>query len=495
MIEEEYIRLIFGLKLKQLRNERELSLFGLAKKTGLSKSYLNEIEKGKKYPKRDKILLIADALEIDYDTLVSLKLDKNLAPVGELLQSRILKEIPLDLFGIRESDLIDIIAEAPVKVNTFISTLIEIAKNYSLTRESFYLAALRSYQEAHSNYFEELELCAEKFSKRYNLSTVYPLTSEELRNILEEEYGYKVQYGALDLYAESRLRSVFQPQTKSLLLASGMDDSQLAFIFAKELYYQYQAVQQRLYTFTWIKFESFDQVLNNFKASYFAGALVLPRKALTADLKQFFALPNWQPLQLQSIMAKYTQSPEMFYQRLTNLLPSQFNLRNLFFLRFSTVAHSQDYTMDKELHITRLSDPHANVTRTHYCRRWAGLRALKHVSELQTSKSFIAQISAYEQSENQYVVLASAMRDPFEPNKFRSITLGIHYTADLLRKIPFLQQREIPTIEVGVTCEACSLSNCEVRASPPTALWDYQRNEATAALADALISGQPNNLP
>ncbi|HAI38788.1 MAG TPA: DNA-binding protein, partial [Maribacter sp.] len=49
--EQEYIKLIFGLKLKQIRTEKDLSLFGLSKICGLSKSYLNEIEKGKKYPK------------------------------------------------------------------------------------------------------------------------------------------------------------------------------------------------------------------------------------------------------------------------------------------------------------------------------------------------------------------------------------------------------------------------------------------------------------
>ena len=105
-LERDYIKLIFGLKLKQARTNKNLSLFGLAKITGLSKSYLNEIEKGKKYPKRDKIVLLSEALETTYDQLVSLKLDKNLAPIGEILQSRILKEIPLDIFGIKESDLI-----------------------------------------------------------------------------------------------------------------------------------------------------------------------------------------------------------------------------------------------------------------------------------------------------------------------------------------------------------------------------------------------------
>ena len=89
ILENEYIRLIFGLKLKQIRTERNLSLYGLSKITGLSKSYLNEIEKGKKYPKTDKIILLAKALEISYDQLVSLKLDKNLAPVGRIFQSKI----------------------------------------------------------------------------------------------------------------------------------------------------------------------------------------------------------------------------------------------------------------------------------------------------------------------------------------------------------------------------------------------------------------------
>ena len=121
MIEDEYIRLIFGLKLKQIRTENNLSLFGLAKLSGLSKSYLNEIEKGKKYPKTDKILILSEKLEVSYDHLVSLKLDKNLAPIGEILQSKILKEIPLELFGIKENNLIDIVANAHAQVNSWVA--------------------------------------------------------------------------------------------------------------------------------------------------------------------------------------------------------------------------------------------------------------------------------------------------------------------------------------------------------------------------------------
>ncbi|MFB0903925.1 MAG: helix-turn-helix transcriptional regulator, partial [Nonlabens sp.] len=81
-MQEDYIKLIFGLKLKQIRTDKNLSLFGLSKLSGLSKSYLNEIENGKKYPKPDKIVLLSDKLEVSYDQMVSLQLDKNLAPIG-----------------------------------------------------------------------------------------------------------------------------------------------------------------------------------------------------------------------------------------------------------------------------------------------------------------------------------------------------------------------------------------------------------------------------
>ncbi|PHN99751.1 DNA-binding protein, partial [Rhodobacteraceae bacterium 4F10] len=235
-MEEEYIRLVFGLKLKQIRTDKNLSLFGLAKLTGLSKSYLNEIEKGKKYPKTDKIVILSEKLEVPYDHLVSLKLDKNLAPIGEILQSKILKEIPLDLFGIKENNLIDIIANAPAKVNAFISTIIKISQNYNLTRESFFLAALRSYQEAHNNYFEDIETKVTDFIKAYQINPNKPITSKDLEEILIEEYGYTIDSEELSKHQKlSELRNIYIPKNKTLLIYNDINEAQKTFIFAKEI--------------------------------------------------------------------------------------------------------------------------------------------------------------------------------------------------------------------------------------------------------------------
>ena len=61
------VKLIFGLKVQQLRKERQLSYQQLSEKTKLAISYLHNIEKGKKYPKADKIMALADALDSDYN--------------------------------------------------------------------------------------------------------------------------------------------------------------------------------------------------------------------------------------------------------------------------------------------------------------------------------------------------------------------------------------------------------------------------------------------
>jgi len=480
MIEEEYIRLIFGLKLKQVRTDKNLSLFGLAKITGLSKSYLNEIEKGKKYPKRDKIILLAEALETTYDQLVSLKLDKNLAPIGEILQSRILKEIPLDIFGIKESNLIDIIAEAPVKVNAFISTLFEIAKHYNLTRESFFLAALRSYQEANNNYFEEIEVQVEKFAKAYSLDLTQRLKAEDLEEILVEEYGYTINNEELTQHSElNNLRSVFVPSSKTLLVSSETDTSQRMFIYAKEIAYNFLNITDRLYTFSWIKFDSFDQVLNNFLASYFAGSLLIPHKELVKELKVFFDNKAFSSEDFQKLMDKFTDSPETFYQRLTNVLPKDFNLKNLFFLRFSFKPERGDIQLTKELHITNLLEPHANERNEHYCRRWVSIKTLTAIPNADENHLFDYQISSYRHTENKYFVLSSATKDPFRKGYFRSISLGILISPHSINKIKFLQDDKIQVKEVGVTCESCSILDCNERVAPPRSLERKQRFSTT----------------
>lgn len=487
-IAEEYIRLIFGLKIKQIRTERDLSLFGLSKLSGLSKSYLNEIEKGKKYPKTDKIIKLAETLEVPYDQLVSLKLDKNLAPIGEILQSGILDEIPLELFGIQQSDLIDIIANAPSKVNAFISTIIEIAQHYNMSREGFYLASLRSYQEAHNNFFKDLEDNAIKCANTYQLSLEGKISSKELEEILIEEYGYTINPSGIPKQEElENLRSVFVPSTKTLLLSDRVDEAQKTFIFAKELGYQYLEITDRPYTFSWIKYNHFEEVLHNFYASYFAGALIIPRAHLGEQLKAWFKASSFSEKAFHDIMNMYNASPESFYQRLTNVLPKDFGMQNVFFLRFTHKKGGEKFNLVKELHITHQQQPRSNEVNEHYCRRWMAIKTLQRTANEDLTYAFDIQISDYVDTDQRYLVFTSATKDPFKTGFYRSIGIGFLISSSLEKKIEFVNDTNIAKVKVGVTCETCSLLDCDVRKAPPKRLHQKEKYKRTSLLVEEIM--------
>ena len=352
---EEAIKLIFGLKLRQHRMARKLTSSDLADKAGMSISYLNEIEKGKKYPSTEKINTLASALDVSYDRLVSLKLDKQLSPVGEILQTKLLDELPFDLFGIDKGKLIEIIANAPLKVSAFISTILHIAQSYELTQENFYFAMLRSYQEMHENYFEEIEKEAQRFRRDFNLSELEIVSSETLKNILLERFGYDVKESSFEEYPELvHIRSVYIADAKRIVINAQLAENQKAFLYGKELGYQFLSLTgERALMTPWPRATSFDQVLNNSRASYFAGSLLISPQRLAGQMEKFFALSVWSSEGLIEILKSYNSSPEMFAFRLMNVLPKYFGFQGMFFQRFDYHRSSAQVEMKKQLHLTR----------------------------------------------------------------------------------------------------------------------------------------------
>ena len=264
-------KIILGLKVKQLRLQKQLSFADLAVKANISSSYLNEIEKGKKYPKQDKIESLARALEVDEKDLTSLELDKNLSSINQLLKSNFLNELPLDLFGIELSKVVELIANAPTRVGAFISTLLEISRNYALNEESFYLGALRSYLEMHDNYFQEIEDSAKKFCQLFNIPQERPVDLSQLESILTEHFGYKIEKNGLDHHPElQELRAIFVPGKKTLLLNSSLNRVQISFQYCKELAFNFLNLEDRALTSSLLKAENFEKVLNHSKATYFS---------------------------------------------------------------------------------------------------------------------------------------------------------------------------------------------------------------------------------
>lgn len=495
VLDETNLKLLFGLKLKQLRIEKNLSLQALATASGVSISYLNEIEKGKKYPKAEKIASIANALDVSYDWMVSLQMSKKLGPVSELLQSKLLKELPLDVFGIDRSQLFELLSSAPVKLNAFINTVIEISRNYGMRVEDLYFSALRSYQEMHDNYFEDIEQMVDAFISKHKLDPSKPIAAEALASILEQEYNYVIVEDGLSQQPELKeLRSVLIPgKQPRLLLNKDLSKTQKAFIFGREAGFMFMNISSRSHTTSWVAFDSFNEVINNFKGSYFSCALFLNRSNVISWLKEILAERSLNVQHFQDLMNRYIVSPEILLHRLTTLLPRYFGIHELFFLRFSTQHGTEEYELTKEIHLSGLQSPHPNMLNEHYCRRWVSISILQELAKevkmgTYTQSLCRVQRSKYFGSNKEYLIISFAKPMVFGSQKHNSVSIGLLINDQLKKKVKFWNDPQIPIRMVGETCERCIASDCNERVEKPLFITQQQKIEnlklALAALRD-----------
>lgn len=469
-------RIIFGLKVRQFRQEKGWNFEDLSKHSGISISYLNEIEKGKKYPQPANQERLAEALGVSVEFLCSPELTKQFAPLGDLLQSNFLNELPLDLFGIELQQVVEIIARAPDRVNAFISALLEIARNYSLRNENFFFAALRAYQELRNNYFEEIEVAADLFVQQNRIPEDGGVPAALLAQLLQNHFEYSIDEQKLSKYPELQsLRSVYNPHRKRLLLNNRLSESQRAFQLAKELGFNVLDLKQRPLTSSFLRVNSFEETLNNYKAAYFAVAILVNRHAFVRDIGSFFKQERWNGQVLLDMMLKYKASPEVLFQRF-NLLTQDFKLEKVFFLRFIHDLDRDGYDMDKELHLNRKHQPHASGLKEHYCRRWLSmsmlrdLQAQQQVTENPSLMLTGVQRASFLDTGEEYLCIAVAK--PGYPSVGRnvSVTLGVLLDAQAKRTIRFWDDPAIPKLQVNVTCERCNLANCAERAAAPTVI-------------------------
>lgn len=465
--DNDVLKLIMGFKVKHLRSSVGVSYQELSNRTGLSVSYLNDIEKGKKYPKPDKIRMLAQAFKVSYDELVSTQADKKLRPVVELLNSGFFKYFPTDEFGLNLEKLIDIFSNSPDKISAFISTILKMVRSYQIEKEHFYRVALRSYQDMHDNYFPALEIAADNFKEANNLKVNPSLAS--LKRLLTNKFLIVIDDSKLGNHDKlKRFRSYYSESGKKLYVNGQLSDEQQKFLIAKELGFQQLAISERPHETTLNKEASFEKLLNNFKASYFAASLLMSTDELVKDLQRLSVATSWSPKLIESLLKKYQVTPETLLQRLSNILPKHFGIDNLFFIRLDSTKGLVNYRITKELHLSGLHKPYQNQLEEHLCHRWVSISSIKQLNSVKADYVIDAQVSEYWQTDNAYFCISIAEPDRFDNHNGTSVTLGLSMNESLKGAFNFMKDPALRRRTVHTTCEQCSISDCEHRVAPAT---------------------------
>jgi predicted transcriptional regulator/lambda repressor-like predicted transcriptional regulator len=482
-------RILFGLKVKHLRQSLGLSFLALSHQTGLSVSYLNEIERGKKYPKSDKLISLSMVLGKSPEQLTTFGKDDGLDTIVTLLDSNFLNELPLELFGIDLAKVIEIIAQAPTRVEAFISTLLELSRNYSLRQESFYFAALRSYLEMHQNYFEDLEEAVEQFIVQHNVSDLRPFPDRLLRDILTKTYDYQIDFNGLDQYKtlKDQYYYLFLPKSKHLLLSGGLNGIQKSFSFGKELAFNFLHLKERSYTSSIAPGKVFEEVLNHSKAIYFSVALHLPKESFIKSISVIFSRKDWHPDYFLNLLTRFMVTPEMFYHRLTNMLPRFFGLKDIFFMRFVHLPNENALKVDRELHLNKKHQPHGNQLSEHYCRRWIAVSSILNAQNDNLPMMY-AEIAHFQENRESYLCLTHCRLNDSGTGSKVSLTLGILLDKDLPRKIAFATNEHIVHKQVHTTCERCPINDCKERAAPPVQREKKKKAQDIEVLLNSLLN-------
>jgi transcriptional regulator with XRE-family HTH domain/Zn-dependent peptidase ImmA (M78 family) len=497
----DLINVIFGMKVRQARVEADLTLSEFAALCDLSPSYMTEIEKGRKYPRTDKIAKMAEALGRGYDELVSIKLPPSLTYLESALSSAVVQRFPFEEFGFEAGDLVNLLTRKPDKASALIHAVLEVARRYDLREEEFLRAALRSYQEIHENYFPDLEEAANEFRRevgaRYDWPQEGRVPLSTLVETMTKAYGYVIDDEAIARTAElQKYRSVVVPgKPHKLYVNSRLYTRQVRFIVARELGYRYLGIKERSLASTPDRINSFQQLLNDFRASYFAGTLLMPRADFLDDLQNFFAAEQWDPQLLLDMLTRYNVTPEMLLYRLSELVPQFFGLK-LHFLRFHHEAGSSNYQLIKQLNMNRLLVPSGIGLAEHYCRRWLSVGLLRDIATMESPRRVEdmpvgIQLSEFVDARDQFLCIGFARQLVLSPTTYSSVLVGFRVDTDLPNTIHFFDDPAIPRAIIGETCERCSLTRdqCKLRATEPRILQEKEAEKARR-LAISMLNEQ-----
>lgn len=474
------INIIFGMKVRQARTEANMTLSEFAAACELSPSYLTEIEKGRKYPRADKIMKMADVLDKSYDEMVSIKLDQSLSHLETTLSSSTFQRFPFEEFGLEASDLVTLLTREPERASALLHAVLEIARRYDLKEEEFLRAALRSYQEIHENYFRDIEEAAIKFTAvigtKYGLTDQVPVGRDVLETILREEYNYNIDTNSIvDDPRLHQYRSVFVAGKRPYLCVNtALRDCQINFVLAREIGYQYLELKERSNVSTPNRINSFTQILNDYLAAYFSGCLLMPRQQMLTDMQHFFDQPKWEPQLLQDMLQKYDVTSEMLLYRFSELIPQYYGIRQ-HFLRYHEIEDGR-YALYKQLNMNQLLVPQGIGLHEHYCRRWLSIRLLqerKNGNAPTNAQPHIGvQMSEFVHTRERFLCIGFARPLTLGFGIQSSVIVGFRVDAELSNVIRFANDPHIPTTYIHETCERCPLTaeQCAERAAEPTAI-------------------------
>ncbi len=446
-----------GPKIKSFRRQLGLQANKLAEQLGISPSYLNLIESGKRKIDGDLLLKVCEELKIELSDLTN-KSDLNLVnDISELLDDQLFED--LDILGPEVKDLVNTnpkIARALIKLgdnykqkdNEIINKVETLSgKIIDSRKTSFPGEVISDFLQDKQNYFPKLEEFANKIFEKVQVNNRTRYIA--LCDFLNSEYSIKVK----DVIPEEDkpFSKIFNKNKKELLLSD------------------YNSLEtKKLHAAAQIAQEGAEEEINSYLSEF---------KFPTDEAKRLtkIALLNYCGA---AILMPY----KLFHSECKKLKYDLELLQNTFATSFEQVAHRVTCLQDPKLpgipfHMLRV-DIAGNISKRFSlsgieipryggaCPRWNVYSAFTRpgviqaaVSKMTNGKKYVCIARTVEKGVGRYGKKKSML----------SIGLGCEakYAKDFVYTENLNLNDKKTEIPIGVSCRTCDRLDCSQRAFPP----------------------------
>ena len=451
------IDLKIGPKIKSFRRQLGLQANKLAEQLGISASYLNLIESGKRKIDGDLLLKVCEELKIELSDLTN-KSDLNLVnDISELLDDKLFED--LDIVGPEVKDLVNTnpkIAKALIKLGDNFKQkdheIINKVENLSgkiidSRKTAFPGEVISDFLQEKKNYFPKLEEFAnnvfEKVQK--NNRTRYIA----LCDFLNSEYSIKVK----DVIPEEdKPFSKIYNKSKKELLLSDYNSLETKKLHAAAQIAQEGAMKEINDYLSEFKFptEESKRLTQIALLNYCGAAILMPYKLFHSECKKL-------KYDLELLQNTFATSFEQVAHRVTSLQDPKLPGIPFHFLRVDVAGN-----ISKRFSLSGIEIPRYGGA----CPRWNVYSAFSRPGVIQAAVSKMT-------NGEKYVCIARTVEKGVgrygQKKSMLSIGLGCEakYAKDFVYTENLSLSDKKTEIPIGVSCRTCDRLDCSQRAFPP----------------------------
>ena len=451
------IDLKIGPKIKAFRRQLGIQANKLSDRLGISPSYLNLIENGKRKIDGDLLLKVCEELKIELSDLTNKSELSLISNLSELLGDELFED--LDILGPEVNDLVNTnpkIARALIKLGDnykqkgqeIVSKVENISgKIIDGRKASFPGEVVSDFLQENKNYFANLEKFAEEVFNRIQINN--RATYMALCDFLKTEYGVKV----IDLLPEDD-----KPFSKKYLNSQKeLHLSDYVALETKKLYASAQIAQEGAMTII-------ENYLSEFKfpseeskkltkvalLNYCGAAILMPYKLFHKEcIKQKY--------DLELLQNTFACTFEQIAHRVTCLQDPKLPGIPFHFLRVDVAGN-----ISKRFSLSGIEIPRYGGA----CPRWNVYSAFSRPGVIQ------AAVSKMSNGEKYVCIARTVEKGVGRYGKKKSIlSIGLGCQAKYAKDFVYTENLDLndkkTEIPIGVSCRTCDRLDCSQRAFPP----------------------------